>query len=189
MGPLSAQPARTAHRNLNMAESGDCEGMGGYPLWIADPSSPAGQPRVPAPWKTWAIHQYDISGPIDRNVAVWADRAGMARQFGKARQHPKEPPVRDLGGKLSGLALASARWGNGVILVAGVDPDGRRVVVNRCVKGMWSGWKDTGAGPAKSAPTIVAWEHLAARHGRLYYTTDDGHVHELATADDGNTWT
>jgi GH25 family lysozyme M1 (1,4-beta-N-acetylmuramidase) len=175
--------------NRNMAEIGACEGMGGYPLWIADPSSPPGQPRVPAPWKTWAIHQHDISGPIDRDVAVWATREQMARQLGKPATHPKEPPVRDLGGKLGGLAVASARWGNGVIVVAGVDPDGRRVVVNRCVKGTWCGWKDTGAGPAKSAPAIVTWEHLTARHGRLYYTSDDGHVRELATSDDGKTWT
>ena len=56
---------------LAFAEAGNCSTLGDYPLWIADPSSPAGSPRVPAPWKTWAIHQYSQAGTIDRDVAAW----------------------------------------------------------------------------------------------------------------------
>jgi GH25 family lysozyme M1 (1,4-beta-N-acetylmuramidase) len=73
---------------LSFAGSGNCAGMGGYPLWIADPSSPAGHPRVPAPWKTWEIHQHSITGGIDRDVAAWADLAALRKALGK-----KEPAV------------------------------------------------------------------------------------------------
>jgi hypothetical protein len=77
---------------LSFAGAGNCDGMGGYPLWIADPSSPAGHPRVPAPWKSWAIHQHAITGAIDRDTAVWQTLAGMRAALGAqgkatVRQH------------------------------------------------------------------------------------------------------
>jgi lysozyme len=55
------------YANLDWAMNGYCAGMGGYPYWCADPSSPAGKPRVRGPFKTWVAHQYDISG-IDLDV-------------------------------------------------------------------------------------------------------------------------
>lgn len=68
---------------LSFAGAGNCAGLGAYPLWIADPSSPRGHPRVPAPWKTWTLHQYAISGSIDRDVASYADLAAMRKTLGK----------------------------------------------------------------------------------------------------------
>jgi lysozyme len=53
---------------LAFAWAGNCDGLGGYPLWIADPSSAAGHPRVPSPWKSWVLHQYTSAGGIDRDV-------------------------------------------------------------------------------------------------------------------------
>ncbi len=53
---------------LSFAAEGRCAGLGGYPLWIADPSRPAGQPRVPDPWKTWTLHQYSEVGGVDHDV-------------------------------------------------------------------------------------------------------------------------
>ncbi len=44
--------------HLHFAAEGHCDGLSAYPLWIADPGRPAGQPRVPAPWTDWAIQQY-----------------------------------------------------------------------------------------------------------------------------------
>lgn len=41
-------------------------------LWIADPSAPAGQPRV----QHWAIHQYASSG-VDYDIANFADAAAL----------------------------------------------------------------------------------------------------------------
>jgi lysozyme len=68
---------------LAFAHAGNCAGLEGYPLWIADPSSAPGHPRVPAPWGTWAIHQYSITGQVDQDVTVWATTAEMAAAIGK----------------------------------------------------------------------------------------------------------
>jgi lysozyme len=68
---------------LSFAQGGNCAGLGGYPLWIADPSSPAGHPRVPGPWSGWAIHQHSITGAIDRDVAAYGSLAAMRAQLGK----------------------------------------------------------------------------------------------------------
>jgi lysozyme len=77
---------------LSFADEGNCAGLGGYPLWIADPSSPAGHPRVPAPWKTWMIHQYVITGPIDRDVARWGTVKAMAASIGRSEPKPEPEP-------------------------------------------------------------------------------------------------
>ena len=68
---------------LNFADAGNCAGLGSYPLWMSDPSSAAGHPRVPAPWKTWALHQYGTSGNIDRDVSSYATPAAMRVALGK----------------------------------------------------------------------------------------------------------
>ncbi len=52
---------------ISFAQQGNCAGLGGHPLWIADPSSPAGHPRVPEPWTTWTFHQYATT-TLDRDV-------------------------------------------------------------------------------------------------------------------------
>jgi len=63
---------------LDFANEGYCVGLGSYPLWIADPSRPAGKPRVPAPWSTWVLHQYSTAGGIDRDVFNGASAAFQA---------------------------------------------------------------------------------------------------------------
>jgi Glycosyl hydrolases family 25 len=68
---------------LDFAEAGNCAGLGWTPLWIADPSSPAGHPRIPAPWKHHAIHQYEITGAIDRDITAYESAAHMAAALGK----------------------------------------------------------------------------------------------------------
>ena len=77
---------------LSFAEAGNCDGLGGWPLWIANPSSPAGRPVVPAPWKTWAVHQYAISGSIDRDVAAYPSLEAMRAALGKPAPKPPPPP-------------------------------------------------------------------------------------------------
>lgn len=69
---------------ISFIDAGNCAGLGAYPLWLADPSSAPGKPRVPAPWKTWAIQQTGISGAIDRDVANFANLAGFRHALGKA---------------------------------------------------------------------------------------------------------
>lgn len=68
---------------LDFALAGNCAGLGGYPLWISDPSSQAGHPRVPAPWTSWAAHQFEVTGAIDRDVAAWPSLAAMSAAIGK----------------------------------------------------------------------------------------------------------
>lgn len=49
------------------ARAGNCAGLSDYPLWIAAPHKPRGEPVVPSPWRDWTIHQYSHS-PLDRNI-------------------------------------------------------------------------------------------------------------------------
>jgi lysozyme len=67
---------------LSFAEAGNCAGLGSYPLWIADPSSAPGTPRIPAPWKSWAVHQFGQQG-TDLDVANYPDADAMTTALGK----------------------------------------------------------------------------------------------------------
>lgn len=168
---------------IDFATTGNCAGLGGYPLWIADPSSPAGHPRVPGPWKTWAIHQYDISGSIDRDVANYPGLPQMFAALGKKTTAPKEPDMENIGGSITG-GLATGRWPNGQIVVAGLGKDGfiQAAVWN---DKSWSGWKNVSPTKAIAAPSVVVWDDV---HGRLYYVDESENVIQLITGDRGSTW-
>ena len=88
-GLLERETGRKAvlYTFLDFALEGNCAGLGGYPLWIADPSSPAGKPHVPAPWTSWSLHQYSQS-PMDRDVANYPDLAAMKAALGKPAPRP-----------------------------------------------------------------------------------------------------
>ncbi|HEY1644460.1 MAG TPA: GH25 family lysozyme [Streptosporangiaceae bacterium] len=165
---------------LNFAESGNCAGLGHYPLWIADPSSKMGHPRVPKPWSKWAIHQYSISGSIDRDVGNFASEKAMFAALGK----PEGLEMRQLGGSIAG-ALSSVRWPNGITLCAGLGTNGF-VQVARWEDGKWGAWKNVSPAKAKGAPGLLAW---GSSQGRLYYTEESGAVVGLLTDDNGKTWT
>jgi GH25 family lysozyme M1 (1,4-beta-N-acetylmuramidase) len=165
---------------LSFAEAGNTNRLGKYPLWIADPSSKAGKPRVPGPWKTWTLHQYDISGPIDRDLAIYTSRTAMSAALGK----PKEPDLKDLGGTNTS-ALCSVRWDNGDTVVAGIGKDGF-VRAIRWAGGKWGPWKGITSEKALHPPSMVAWGN---GHGHLYYTNEAGDVIEIGTGDFGETWT
>ena len=168
---------------LDFAKEGNCEGLGGYPLWIADPSSPAGHPTVPAPWKTWAIHQYDISGDIDRDVADYPSQAAMFEALGRQKPKPPEPDMENLGGNVS--AVSAAVWPNGRIVVAGIGTDS-------CVwRRMWSanGWGAWARVSAAKAKGNVALTTSGESAGHLYYIEPSGETVQLTTSNNGNTWT
>lgn len=168
---------------LSFAEAGNTASLGKYPLWIADPSSPAGKPRVPLPWKHWTLHQYSISGPIDRDIANFPSLAAMGHALGKPKEQPQ---VQDLGGTIAGDVVA-VRWTNGVIVVAGLGTDGF-VQTKRYhpVEKTWGPWRNVSPTAALGAPGLVAW---GTADGQLYYTNESGAVIELATTDSGATWT
>lgn len=190
---LGRQPLLYTYRSF--AAEGNCAGLGGYPLWIADPSAPApGKPRVPVPWRTWLIHQYAISGGLDRDIAAVPAWAQVAAVLGSHRQQPardtKGPVMRDLGGGLAtatGTALAMARWDNGVTVLAGVRADGSLVTRRWTKKDRWGPWRPQTAadGPVASGPVLCVWGTAA---GRLAYVSPGGHVIELTTGDSGVTW-
>lgn len=95
---------------LSFAGEGNCRSLGHLPLWIADPSSAPGHPRIPAPWKSHAIHQYAINGAIDRDLANYPTGEAMSEALGKAAA--KHPAVKHL--TLGHQSLAA--------LAAGHDP-------------------------------------------------------------------
>ena len=78
---------------LSFAEQGNCAGLGHYPLWIAEPSAPAGRPVVPRPWSTWKFHQYGTtqvgSNTVDVNVFN-GDTAALKKFANPAPPAPKE---------------------------------------------------------------------------------------------------
>lgn len=55
-------------------------------LWIADPGT-IGKPKIKA---AWTLHQYSVTGGLDRNVAKFADRAAM-RSWAAAGVKPTPP--------------------------------------------------------------------------------------------------
>jgi lysozyme len=70
------------------AHDGNCEGLDRYPLWIAAPSRPKGDPVVPRPWRSWTIHQYSHS-PIDKNVFD-GSRAELTRHGRRDHHHYRD---------------------------------------------------------------------------------------------------
>jgi lysozyme len=81
------------YSDLAFFEAGNCEGCGSCLGWIADISRPAGLPRVPSPFKSWAIHQWSWS-PLDEDVANFASPAAMRAAIGKAAP-PKPRAIGD----------------------------------------------------------------------------------------------
>lgn len=171
---------------LDFAGEGNCASLGKYPLWIADPSSPAGKPRVPKPWTKWAIHQYDITGAIDRDVAHYASQAAMAAALGKpAKPKPKEPDLKKIGGSIVG-EVSAARWGDTATVVAGLGKDGFIQVARWAAGGDWGSWHNVSPTKAKGGADVMAW---GTADGRLFYTDETGTVCIMETADAGKTWT
>lgn len=72
---------------LSFAQAGNCAGLGAYPLWIAEPSAPQGQPTVPGPWRSWAFHQY-ANTPVDQDVfnGTAGGLAGLGIPAGVAKE-------------------------------------------------------------------------------------------------------
>lgn len=172
----------------SFAEAGNCSGLASYPLWIADPSSTAGHPHVPPPWSTWAIHQYAITGSIDRDVTA-GSKAELTALVG--RKQPKgDTGVKDLGGSFGGQAPTVGRWRSGHMIIAAIG-DGALIHTRTWApKTGWGAWVKTALGPAKSAPAITVWESglKATRTAKMIYVAADGHVIEATTNDGGATW-
>jgi len=79
---------------LSFAQEGNCAGLGRYPLWIAEPSAPAGRPVVPRPWTTWHFHQYGTTrvGLNTVDVNVFNGNTAALKAFAKP---PPPPPAQE----------------------------------------------------------------------------------------------
>ena len=71
----------------DFAAAGNCSGLGPLPLWIFAPAEPPGQPPVPKPWESWAVHQ----GAGGRAFAAYASAEEMRTALGAARAKPRRP--------------------------------------------------------------------------------------------------
>lgn len=170
---------------IDFAKEGNTQGLGKYPLWISDPSSPAGHPVVPPPWKDWVIHQYSTSAPIDRDVAKFATVAAMQKALG-APPAPPPPEHADLGGRIVG-GVTATRWSDGSMVIAGLNIN-KQVAIRRFDGptrkwGIW--WSPTNGAKVVGPPGLVSW---GESFGQMFYATEDGHVHELGTRDKGKSW-
>ncbi len=96
---------------LAFAEQGNCAGLGHYPLWIAEPSAPAGRPVVPRPWSTWAFHQYGTArvgtNTVDVNVFN-GDTAALKKFANPAPPAPKEEAEVQSGSLNNGAKAVTA---------------------------------------------------------------------------------
>jgi hypothetical protein len=90
---------------ISFAQDGNCAGLGGYPLWIADPSSPAGHPRVPRPWTTWDFHQYATT-LVDRDVFN-GDTAAL-KKFANPTPAPQQEEEVQSGTLVNGANVVTA---------------------------------------------------------------------------------
>lgn len=156
---------------LNFAWSGNCAGLGQYPLFISDPSSPAGKPRIPAPWTAWSLHQFDISGDIDRDVANFASHEEMAAALGRPGPAPEPAPAP---------APASATGDDDMFI--GLPP-GERVVF-----APWTDPAGKAAAPYSNVSLVLAGETGAQVTVTVWRGAGSfPHVHDLTsgTAVDG----
>ena len=80
---------------LSFAQEGNCAGLGRYPLWIAEPSAPAGHPVVPRPWTKWAFHQYGTARVGNNTVDVDVFNGDRAALKAFANPAPKPPPAQE----------------------------------------------------------------------------------------------
>lgn len=77
------------YTDLSFARAGNCAGLGKSPLWIANPSRPAGDPEIPEPWNHWTFHQYGVTKGIDDDIANMTSLT----EFDKLAILPTPPPL------------------------------------------------------------------------------------------------
>lgn len=147
---------------LSFAEAGNCASLGHLPLWMSDPSSPAGHPRIPKPWTAFAIHQHATGGAIDRDLAAYPTMAAMRAALGKP-----PPPEEDMK-LIQDVTLATAVAGK----PAEIPPDGKPVLLKwSAVTGKPSLLGPGGEGAAPGAGAVISAVNVhVGTGGRLRIT-------------------
>ena len=90
---------------INFASTGNCHGLGGYPLWLAYPAATA--PVPPPPWVNWDLWQWGLRNGTDAD-AFNGTVAGLDAWIASFRA-PAGPPYRHTtraGDTIGGLAAS-----------------------------------------------------------------------------------
>jgi lysozyme len=132
---------------LSFAQQGNCAGLGHYPLWIAEPSAPAGHPVVPNPWSTWKFHQYGTervgSNTVDVDVFN-GDTAALKKFANPAPPAPKEAEVQtgSLNNGASAVTAIAIPFGSGKEIGFACDNGRQGLASARLRVAVWDGhWK------------------------------------------------
>ena len=93
---------------INFAKQGYCNGLGGWPLWLAYPAATA--PLPPPPWVKWRFWQWGLRNGVDADAfnGTAADLDAWIASFHPAPV-PAGPPYRHLtraGDTIGGLAAS-----------------------------------------------------------------------------------
>jgi Glycosyl hydrolases family 25 len=114
--------------NLNFWLNRDSSGKYGNGLWIADPSAPAGKPRIKTPY---TIHQYGITGGLDVDLGNFATKAALKTWADKAPvvvppvNPPKPAPTPEPSVTVTQAQMVSFLYNNlGKIDSLDKNPDG-----------------------------------------------------------------
>jgi len=123
---------------ISFAQQGNCAGLGGHPLWIADPSSPAGRPTVPAPWTHWAFHQY-ASSTLDKDVFNGGTAA--LKKFANPAPSPQEAEVQSgmLNNGTNAVTAISVPGGSAKTIGFGCDNGLQRLSPAQLRVAVWDG--------------------------------------------------
>lgn len=108
---------------ISFAKEGRCNGLGGYKLWLADPSSDKGHPRVPAPWTSAVMHQWGTVNKVDADVFFGDLNAFHA--LGKPGASKPVMPTLKLGAKgtvVKTLQTALNKHGGHVVVDSSFGP-------------------------------------------------------------------
>jgi Glycosyl hydrolases family 25 len=149
---------------LSFAQQGNCAGLGHYPLWIAEPSAPAGRPVVPKPWSSWKFHQYGTarvgSNTVDVNVFN-GDTAALKKFANPAPPAPKEEAEVQTGSLNNGASAVTAiavPFGSGKEIGFACDNGRQGLASARLRVAVWDGhWKvhDSVAVDASKGQTVI----------------------------------
>jgi GH25 family lysozyme M1 (1,4-beta-N-acetylmuramidase) len=85
---LRPENPRLVYTYINFAKSGNCQGLGGWPLWLAYPAATAPQP--PPPWVRWTFWQWGLRNGVDAD-AFNGTAADLTAWIGSFRATPGAP--------------------------------------------------------------------------------------------------
>jgi GH25 family lysozyme M1 (1,4-beta-N-acetylmuramidase) len=99
---------------ISFATSGHTAGLGGYPLWLADPSDVNTGPKPPPPWARWAFWQWGIRNGLDRD-AFNGTAADLTEWLNAFLPHNQPPPDDHPGRQVERIVTAKGTTLAGIL--------------------------------------------------------------------------